>query len=207
MNGRKLSFFYLRWILLIGAISCKHENDTIDSTAFSKTSYPLNVGNWWQYRVVDFNARTIDTLSIRISSKTVQNGEVIYRCELEEYGTVIDSAQFVLTESSLSYQGLDATYSYFGDFKLKLPFYQGETWKGFSDVDSMNVISFSTDYNVLGKKYDIYYLKRTVPGAAYSVVQSLQLSKNIGLVSQNINIFWGGLTQRQSFQLIDYELK
>lgn len=209
MYLKRVSFFCFILIGISFIVGCKQDADTleIETIAFNKLSYPLKVGNWWRYRVLDFNSNFIDTLQLKIVRQTVNNAEVTYTFYLHEFGAIVDSAQMVLSATELTYKGMDPHYSYFGDFKLKLPFYQGDTWKGFSEADSTKVISYSKDYEVMGKNYDIYYLKRLVYGNVYSVVQNLQLSKGVGIVSQNINVFSGGFVQRQNFQLIDYELK
>lgn len=190
-------------ILLIG-IGCSHEN--IPPTSFDATGYPLNLGNWWRYKVTDSIRNTTDTLLLKLTHKMSQNDSIIYRCDLEKRGSIVDSAQIIFSKSALSYTYLGNNYSLFGEFKLKLPFYTGETWKG-NGIDAIDVLSFASNYDVLGKKYDVYFIKRSASSFGYYVTQNLQVASGIGIVSQNLLLFDGFNFVKQRFELIDYQLK
>jgi hypothetical protein len=192
-------------ILCTGSLlGCKR--DKVELIPFDKMSYPLNVDNWWSYKVTNLKTAKIDTLFLKIVSKSVNNNIAIYKCDLKQNERVIDSAQIMLSESELSYNGLDPNYSFFGDFKLKLPFNKGNTWNGDSSLDVINVVSISADYIVLNKKYNIYDIKRSFEGFGYRINQTIQVSKGIGIVSQYIDLFDGGSVEKKQFELIDYKL-
>jgi hypothetical protein len=88
-----------------------------------------------------------------------------------------------------------------------LPFHLGEAWSGFIRTDSFSVIAQTTDYNVLGKKYDVYSIKRSFGTFGYHVTQMLQVANGIGIVSLNIDLFDGFYVQKQQLDLIAYQLK
>jgi hypothetical protein len=191
-------------ITLIGLFSCRL--DKVEPSAFDQQSYPLNVGNWWRYNVTDLRKQTSKTLLLRIVSKQTNNDVTTYRCNLEQNGNIVDSAQMILSPSALLYKGLGADDSFFGDFKLKLPFQKGETWEGMFPQDKIEVVAFKPDYVVLGQKCDLYDIKRAISGFNYRFNQNLQLAKGIGIVSQYIDSFDSATVEQHLFELVDYKL-
>jgi hypothetical protein len=154
--------------LFIGILGgCSHDKAILGT--FDKTGYPLNVGNWWQYKVRDSIHHTTDTLLLKITHKMSNGDSVTYRCDLERRSIVVDSAFITASASALSYKSLGSGSPFFGEFKLKLPFHSGEAWNGSITADSFRVISHVADYNVLGKKYDVYSIKRSIGTFGYHV--------------------------------------
>jgi hypothetical protein len=193
-------------LTLISLLGCRR--DKIEPTAFDKDSYPLNVGNWWRYKVTNLRAQTTDTLLLKMDAKIIQNNVVTYKCHLEQEKTknILDSAQVVLSNTELSYKSLDGNSAFFGDFKLKLPFHTGDKWDGYSDVDAFKVASFTANDEVLGKKYNIYDIQRSFPGFNWGIGQTMQISKGIGIVSQHIQFFDSAQIHEYQFELVDYKL-
>lgn len=198
----KTSLILFTVVCLLG---CKQSD--VEPGAFTETSYPLKVGNWWRYKVSDSLSKTEDTLRLQIIGQTTKNDLTVYKCALMQRGTIVDSAQIIVSATQLFYEGLNRSYSYLGEFILKIPFYQGETWQGAVGTGITNATSYQTAYNVLGKKYDCYTLKRDINSFGYNFSQTFQVSRGIGLVSQYMELFDGRRAQQQTFQLIDYELK
>jgi hypothetical protein len=100
--------------LFIGIIvGCSHEN--IPPVNFDKTGYPLNVGNWWQYKVRDSIHHTTDTLLLKITHKMSNGDSLTYRCDLEQHGIVVDSAFIAASESALSYKSLGSGSPFLGN--------------------------------------------------------------------------------------------
>jgi hypothetical protein len=198
-----LRFLLISFISILFA--CRRDN--VEQSPFDKTAYPVNIGNWWRYKVVDTFYNKVDTLLLKIISKTTNNDLTIYKCHLEQRNQIVDSATMTLSGTELSYQGLNGNYSYFGDFKLKFPFNQGESWNNDSAMDVTKVLAYTMGYDVLGKKYNVFSLQRIVSSLGYRMNQTLVVSKGIGIISQNLDLFNGGPLQRKIYQLIDYDLK
>jgi hypothetical protein len=170
----------------------------------------MEVGNWWQYKVTDFYSGAIDTLLIKVIDKREINGNKFeYRCKLKQDQKIVDSSIISLSNKEMIYEGLNPDYSYFGDFKLEFPFYEGDTWRGFYDPDTVRVISKTDSFKIAGTTYSpIYYVKRSFYlGGGYKLNQSLMVTPNVGVIRQSIDLFDGANAQKQNFALIDYELK
>jgi hypothetical protein len=191
-------------IALISLLSCRA--DIVEPAAFEQRSYPLHVGNWWRYNVTNLNKQTSNTLLLKIVSEQTNNSVTTYRCELEQNGRIVDSAQMILAQSELIYKALGSDRSFFGDFKLKLPFHNGDTWEGNSLSDKIEVISFLPNYAFLGENYDVYNIKRNVPGFNYYFSQTLQIAKGVGIVSQYIDSFDSFSIEKYLFELIEYKV-
>ncbi|MEN9609756.1 MAG: hypothetical protein RLZZ628_570 [Bacteroidota bacterium] len=190
--------------VLTSLSSCRQ--DKIEPVAFDKEAYPLAVGNWWRYKVTNLRENVTDTLLLQIDLKTIRDGVTTYRCHLEQNGSIVDSAQMVLSNSELSYQGLNPNYSFLGEFKLKLPFHSGETWEG-GNFEGKTQTLFTPNYTVLGQRYDIYDIKQVVPSFNYHLNQNLQISKGIGIVSGYRDLFDSAHLFKHQYELMDYKLK
>lgn len=201
-------------------IACKKDDDTVhkppvisdtDTTVvavFDQDDFPVKVGNWWRYRVVDSNYGTIDTLLVFVDS-VIDISEGKYRCTLSEQGAMIDSSLIIINQDSMVYKGLGSFYSYFGEFKLEFPFQQGDRWRGFFVEDTVLAVSHVDDFIYGGVTYSsIFNLKRSFfIDSTYSLTQFMIIAPDIGVVNQSIDLFDNGNVQSQNFGLIDYNLE
>lgn len=183
-------------------------SDTIVTPVFDQNDFPMDVGNWWRYRVVDSNFGTIDTLLISVD-RVLDINESKFLCNLTLYGEIVDSSVVTINADSLVYDGLLSFYSYFGEFKLKFPFQVDDTWRGFFIQDTVRAISHVEDLTYGGVLYpSIFSLKRAFfIDNNYSLVQFMLIAPNIGVVNQSVDLFDNGNVQSQNFGLIDYHLE
>ncbi|MEO6833560.1 MAG: hypothetical protein ABI169_15235 [Chitinophagaceae bacterium] len=167
----------------------------------------MSVGNWWRYRHVDMLSNTIDTIILKVVSVDTPKFSDTYKCYVYEFSQIVDSAILIVSDSLISYSSANTDYSYFGDFALKLPFSQSSHWLNGSYFDSTRVISYTSSRMVLGKPYNVFFLKRVATSPGFSEVQTLSIAKDIGIVETSVDIFNGYPVQQQDLQLIDYQLK
>jgi len=210
---RKPYLFLLLVIALawIGEAACKKSDSSVGQAAFAAPDYPLAVGNSWKYKVTDFYSKVTDTLDLSITDmQALPDGTKIYRCDISQNGILADSGAFTAGNNTLAYSGLNPNaYSYFGNFKLKFPFTPGDRWIGFYPNDTVHVVSEANPVTILGQAYPhAFSLKRGFALVGdYSLVQFMLLSPGVGVINQNINIFNGGPSQNQGFDLISYRIQ
>jgi hypothetical protein len=185
-------------------ISCNKESIDVEN-GFQSTDFPIQVGNWWKYKVVDSYAGTTDTFIVQVVAELNKES---YRCELRYGSSVVDSAIIAMTETTLSYEGLNQNYSYFGNFKLTFPFNEDDHWIGFYNPDTVVVTSMINDFVVNGVSYSpIYNLKRSFfLAGGYSLTQFMMITPEIGIINQSIDLFDGANAQKQNFSLIEFNL-
>ena len=90
------------------------------------------------------------------------------------------------------------------------PFHSGSQWEGlYPPNDTVKVVSEIDSTKILGQEYrHVFSLKRAFAlQGNYSMVQFMFVVPNIGVVNQSVDIFNGGPTQNQSFELISYKLE
>lgn len=193
-------------ILCLLTFSC-HKEPITSVNEFNENAFPVNVGNWWRYRHTDMLSNIVDTVTLKVVSVNNVGTNKEYTCHIVEFGQNVDTGILSIGNNLISYESTNTDYSYFGDFILKLPFHQNSDWQNNNNLDSTKVISYTNDVKILGKSYNIFFLKRIATSPGYSIIQTISVSKNIGIVEHNLNIFNGFPIQKQNLQLIDYELK
>jgi len=208
---------YTFFLVLLFLVSCNDNNinngtdnkkDENIQPIFKISSFPLNVGNWWRYRVQDFFSKSIDTILVKVVSLKNDGAHKFYFCHIELNNEIVDSAQITLSDSVISYKTFNIIgYSYFAEFYLKYPFSYGYAWHGVNQNDSLSVAPYNQDISILGKHYKTYYINRYFREYHYNHVQSIQISENIGIVRQNTSIYSYSYNQLQEFLLIDYHLE
>jgi hypothetical protein len=145
----------ISYVLFIVLISCNKEPVTNNVyNGFQSIDFPIKVGNWWKYKVTDFYGGTIDTLIVEVVDKITNE---TYRCELRYNNSVVDSAIITVSETTLSYEGLNQDYSYFGNFKLTFPFNDNDSWIGFYNPDTVVVTSVIDDFTINGMAFSPVY--------------------------------------------------
>ena len=193
--------------ILLSFYSCKKEN-TSNTNEFSKADYPIKIGNWWRYQVADFMQQTTDTLMLKVVSLSNTNNQEVYTCQLILNNQIVDTGYYTISSDRIEYSGFRQDYSYFGNFTLTLPFQVGFKWIGVNPKDTVKALSRIATFRINGKDYSpIYNLKRSYNLAGgYKITQNFIVSPKVGIVYQTLDIFDGFPTQKQGFQLIDYEL-
>jgi hypothetical protein len=197
--------------ILIGVVlllSCCKKNNNNQNT-FTNSSYPLAVGNWWQYQVVDFLGGTTDTVMLSAVSVVSDGSTKDYKCNLIKNGMIIDSGHFIVSDTALAYHGSHPSYSIFGYFNFKFPFTSGQKWSGTMPADTFIVAGVDKSLKILGNTYSPdYSLTRRVFVPEYSLIQIMDLTPGVGLIDQSIDIqsdtaAW----EQEGIQLISYHLQ
>jgi len=193
---------------ILVVFSCKKQKNTIinPSDAFKLSDFPLKINNQWRYQVTDFNLHTTDTLLLKIISESVlSDSSEKYYCQIYEKNNLIDSGIFKVMNNTLTYNGLNANYSYFGNFIISFPIAPKSYWIGFYPQDTVRLITVDSTVNINSIVYrNVFYIKRSFYLlGGYSLVQSVQICKNIGVINQILYLFDDAPVQNQSFQLID----
>ncbi len=210
MRNNKTNYLFCICLILI-IVSCSNDNNnvnTIPNHIYTNKSFPLKVGNWWRYKVYDDNG--VDTCIFKIVSDSVSNNNHYYLCTAKcRIIEKIDTTQFILNDTSLIYKSFRIDgYAIIPEFSLKLPFSSGDTWHGRFPIDSSTVASYDTNYKILGKSYDIFFINRIAFGdRSYYNIQSIQLSENIGIISESIKIRSIYINELKDIFLIDYHLE
>ena len=198
---------FLVYITLIALLSCGKDKS---APTFTKDSFPLKVGNWWEYSVKDLYSQSPDILTLTIISMKNMGDIKVFTCTIFEFGTIVDTGYFTLSDTALLYQGYKPDYSYFGNFQIKIPFKQGDKWQGTYINDSYTTGGYTTDsISLLTRKYSpVFTINRSVNQLPhYSNEQSISLTPGIGIPAQGFNITNDTIgPQSQDFILIDYHL-
>lgn len=174
--------------VLFFALSCSRKTNNIPNI-FTQTSYPMAVGNWWQYQVTDFGGGSTDTIILKAISLSVNGTNKNFTCYLIQNGTIVDSGHFIQSDSGLSYSG-SRRYSTFGEFSLKFPFITGQKWPGIFPTDTFVDVGLVDSFSVsaYGPYYKpVYTLRRAFSDPHYSLIQNIFLTPNIGLIYQTID--------------------
>jgi hypothetical protein len=181
---RKSNFLII--IFLCSAFySCKKKAQ--NSQVFTSSSYPLAVGDWWQYLKSD-GGNTSDTITLSIVSESVNGTIKDYKCNITQGGIVIDTGHFTQSDTSLAYSG-NPYYSVFGFFNLQIPFKEGQEWPGVYPNDTIKVAGVADSFEAYHITYKpVYALRRVFNDPHYSMVQLIFLTPNIGLTNQSIEI-------------------
>lgn len=209
MTIKNILYIYLLF-LVVSNISCqKAKNNAEPRYAYNLKNFPLNINDQWRYKVTDFYYNSIDTITLKVVNKIQNNdSEIDWRCNIYDDSLVIDSGLFRQINDRLSYDGLNPNYSYFGNLIFSFPITPNSYWIGDYAVDTVRLISIDSNITIQSKTYEnVFYIKRAFNLIGnYGFVQTIQLSKNVGIISQSLYVSNGGLVQNQDFELIDYVL-
>jgi hypothetical protein len=193
-------------VLIFVFQSCKKDDSGPDY--FTVKSFPLNVGNWWKYKVTDLYYHKSDTELMKIVSVKENLGYKTFTCYfLDSNEFVIDSAFIkVYPNEIISNTFLEWGISYFGSYDLHFPLISGDSIISDSFGNKTKVISFSPGYNHFGKLYDVYTIESYSywPNGSYN--QTTLISKDIGIIQTSYGIWSMGPLDAKLFELIDYKL-
>jgi hypothetical protein len=203
-------------IILISLIlfSC-HRNESTPNI-FTESSYPLAVGDWWQYQLTSCTGGS-DTFMLSVFSMTIIGPYARYQCNVILNGTIIDSGYFLQSDTSMSFTNTYYPYySVFPNFHLKFPVALGQHWAGAFPGDSILVGAVVDSLESYHHTYGPCYLTNESYDLPHNfLVEHLTLTPKIGLVSQTIDFIsdtaevngFAGVNVCQSLQLINYNLK
>jgi hypothetical protein len=202
---------------MVFGLSCRKISDT--HPPFTRVSYPLAVGNWWQYQINETNeGGGYDTITLKVVSMTNSGPFTKYKCYYLYPGAVTDSGYFLQSDTSLSFTNdLPSTYfSLFPNFHLKFPINTGQYWQGAFKGDSTMVVGAVNSCQVTdGSHYytvgPCYYTNESYDLPHSFKVERMTLTAKIGLVNQSIDFnsdtAQGGLQIKQSVNLIGYHVQ
>ena len=193
--------------LLYVLSNCKRDNST--PTAFSKTSYPLALGNWWQYQstAIGFDP---DTFVLRVDSIVTDGPNMKYICNYVSKGAIISAGYFLQSDTSMSFIQPYGYFTSFPNFHLKFPASTGQYWAGSFPGDSIIVNGVASSHTAYGHTYGpCYYLGEAYNLPHNSKVESMILTPKIGLIYQSINFNsdTAGIQIKQQVNLIDYHIQ
>lgn len=182
--------FLLFIIGLIFLNSCKDNIVNNIEPSFTKNSFPVKVGNWWKYQIIDsLSHNSIDTITIRIDSLIEFNGIKKYVSHIERGYSSVDSCSFSLSDSIISF--IENNIEFFGIFEFNLPFSVANKWyinvpttDSTKLIDTSSVISFDTNFSVLGHNYkNVFFINSECNNSFVSILQTYQVAENIGIFS------------------------
>jgi hypothetical protein len=205
---RRKNYYIL--ILMLFALSCKKGNPP---SVFSKASYPLAVGDWWEYQL-NAIGNSPDTIMLSVASLVNVGPYVQYKCYFQYHGAITDSAYFQQSDTSLSFINASpfADLSSIQNFHLKFPVSAGYKWQGAFPGDTIVVTGVVPKYSGYGLTYGpCYYL-----GEAYDLphndkTETMILTPKVGLIYQSIafnsDTAEGGLQVQHSILLLNYHVQ
>ena len=198
-------------VLIISSclLSCSSDDDSelVANPSFEQSDFPVSVGNYWEYKVTNEENSEIDTLLIEVLSEIDTAGVPKYLCSLSLSGVAVDSSYISINSNNLVYKAFNAETTYFADFILEFPFDEGDIWNGFTQSDSILVVSKTESFVIDGTTFSpVYELQRNLSGFGYSLSQTFKVSPKIGLINQRIVEFTGSSLEKRHFELIDYHL-
>jgi hypothetical protein len=203
----KLELLFSVYCCLFACSCCKAPLPAPPVPAIKASNFAMRVGTTWTYQRVELGYK--DTLQIHVIR---DSADVNYYCLISKSGITIDSGVYSIRAEEISYHGIHPSgYSAFGYFILKMPAQVGSKWQndqfGEGLNDSSYVISHNKDVQVLGKKFDAFFVKRLASVAlSYQMTQTCQISDSIGLISQSLHYREAlNVPQQQSFQLMSYD--
>jgi hypothetical protein len=209
---------YFLFVSLFAFSCCKRDNNTVPSI-FTKTSYPLAVGNWWQYRVDETEmGGGYDTIMLKVISETDQGTYKNYLSVVSLKGVTRDSGYFLQSDTSLSFTNLlpNPYYSLFPNFHLKFPVVKGQYWQGAFTGDSILVKTVLDTYSAYGHTFKPCYVTEESYNLPHNFkINDLYLTPQIGLISGSMSFNsdtaeingFAGAQVKQSIQLIDFNVQ
>lgn len=194
--------------VLIIAACCKDKVAAPDAVSgFQKDDFPISVGNWWRYQVIDAMQQTTDTLTLKVVDFDLSQST--FTCQIIQHNQIVDTGYFIISSNRIEYKGINQNYSYFGNFTLTVPFQVGSSWIGDNPKDTVSVLSKVESFEINGNVYTpIYNLKRIYNLlGGYRLIQDFIVLPKVGIVYQSLDIADGFPLQKQGFQLIDFEVQ
>lgn len=200
----KTIIFIIGLSIFLCLSACDEDEPTQPSNQFELKDFPLKIGNWWKYQVIDSLNNTQDTLLIKVSGDGYNNGfhNNVLKVFLKD--SLIGSSKIVSSENTITFFKNDTSkiwnYFSFKDFFFKLPLSVGNKW------DTYIVESYNENVDILNHKYNGFKIVNTMDNMPGADVNIYYISPNIGIVS--ISEYSGGFGPRikMFLKLIDYKI-
>lgn len=207
--NKKINFlicpFAIMLMFLLLTNSCK--KDDANPNLFNIGSFPLNVGNWWRYKVTDYDEHTTDTVLMKIVSMKVNGGFKTFTCYFDTNGMIVDSSYFKIYNNELIFNSYDTQdFSYFGTFDFVFPFISGDSSISKTNGFKTKIISSTNGYKLFGNSYDVYTVQTSYTGPNYHYDQNTIISKNIGIIQNSYFVINLGSSAFKLFELINYKI-
>jgi hypothetical protein len=202
----------LMLLLMVFALSCRKITNT--QPAFTSASFPLAVGNWWQYQLINNSIGYTDTFMLSVVSISDTGSYAKYECNYIYNGVVTSSGYFLRSDTSISFTNIGA-YAFlasYHNFYLRLPANAGSHWPGmFPDpADSIVVDGVVNDCQgpTPPSVGPCYILGEHYTSGTNSVGNLMTLVPKIGLIDQSIHLNGDtiGLVQ-QRITLLNYHVQ
>jgi hypothetical protein len=197
--------FFIIAILLLSNYGCKKSTESI----FSSSSYPLAVGNWWQYQLTA-QGNQDDTFKLSVVSVFNVGAYVQYNCNLTGSSGSGPVGYFLQSDTSMSFVNIPNSYFVaFPSFHLKFPVAAGQYWQGAFPGDSIMVDGVANSEGYYGHTYGPCYLTNESYDLPHNFkVQNMVLTPKVGLVHQSItfNSDTAGVQIQQSISLLNYSV-
>jgi hypothetical protein len=215
----KNKYYYILFVILIALSCCKKNNSS--PIVFTEASYPIAVGNWWQYQFTDYLFGGTDTFMLSVDSVKSVGPYTEYICNYHGNGTSAPAGYFLRSDTSLSfiYPSINAYNSYIQNFHLKFPVETGQYWQGDFPGDSTLVVgvagkcdgSYGESFSPCFSTVESYILPHNLKD------EIMTLTPRIGVIYQSINFisdtagrtasYGGGIQVKQSIALISYHVQ
>jgi hypothetical protein len=204
----KSKYYYILVVLFFVISCCKRDNST-PPNVFTSTSYPLAIGNWWEYQLTSliFNP---DTFIMRIDSMVTVGPYTKYVCNLTGSGGSGPIGYFLQSDTSMSFVNVPNSYFVaFPSFHLKFPVDLGQSWPGAFPGDSTLVVGVANGNCYTTTYGPCYYTNETYDVPHYLKIENMILTPKIGLVMQSIdfNSDTAGIQIQQRVNLINYHVQ
>lgn len=212
--------YYCILMSLLFALSCCKRDNSTSPNVFTEASYPLAVGNWWQYQLISQGSAT-DTFMLNVVSTVDTNVYIKYNCNFVYNGISTPVGYFLQSDTSLYFINVssDRYFVAFPNFHLKFPAEAGQYWQGDFRGDSIMVVGVAEKCEGSGGAYfsPCYSLVESYNLPHNFKVNRMLLTPKIGLVSQSIDFnsdtadrspsYGGGIQTQQSVYLISYHIQ
>ena len=151
---------------------------------FTAEDFPLKVGNWWRYRLTDDENNTVDTLLMRVDSVEYTDGESRFYCSFIK-NNINERGQIRKRDSVIYFYPLQ--YQPITNFTIGVPcgvdsFFINRV----NGVDTVRVLSYEKEYELFGKKYEVFHVKGSMilPGYGRGT-NDMRISPDIGIISND----------------------
>ena len=184
---KKIIFLFLA-ILIIS--SCNKKEESISSLpqspTFTSESFPLKIGNWWKYQVINSSTGFIDTMLITIIDSNEIKNYSLLKVHWINY-KFNDTSNYRFNKSAFWFDISD--YNYLFHIYLHFPFTLNSTW-----LDSLRPIirtpyivnDYIENFEILGNNYNVFKIEMNyiIPNEKMNL--TFYLAAGIGIVQEDI---------------------
>jgi hypothetical protein len=178
-------------------------NHPIEPSGFQLTSFPLEVGNHWQYlRVNNFDTDIRDTIDCYVlETDTLINGNGVLLLQYEDNQSIFLQEFLYIKDDTISY------YNQFGHLmnRFIFPMEKGDKYPGSSPI--FEVLEDNSMYDAFGYSYDSTTLIQHIAKFPnYDLLEKFHIKRNIGIVVRIIDESDSWAIKKETWVLMDYDL-